>query len=92
MATKPEDGDRALSSMDSQVTAIGSLSDASSSRSVIENPERSLCEIEITAFEEVKDPWYLRRIEKIRDNPIKYKSWRQWVDPLVGPITGEEDT
>ena len=62
--------------------------------------EEEPSETEVAAFEEVKDPWYLRRIEESRDNPVKYKSWRvsddfvykQRVDPLLGPITGEEDT
>ena len=57
-------------------------------------------EVEIAAFEEVRDPWYLKRIEEIQTNPIKYKSWRiddgliykQRHDPILGPVTGEEDT
>ena len=48
----------------------------------------------------MKDPWYLRCIEEIRDDPVNYKSWRvtdglvykQRVDPLLGPMTREEDT
>ena len=62
--------------------------------------EEKPSEIEIGAFEEVKDPWYLKRIKEIRDKPTKYKSWRtadglvykQPVDALLGPITGETDT
>ena len=37
-----------------------------------EDPE----EVEIAAFEEVKYPWYLKRIEEIQISPVKYKSWR----------------
>ena len=62
--------------------------------------EEESSEIEIAAFEEVAEPWYLRRVEEVRDNPVKYKSWRveddliykQRHDPMLGPVTGEEDT
>ena len=57
-------------------------------------------ETEIAAFEEVVDPWYLWRREEIRDNPVKYQSWRvedemiykQRRDPILGPVTREENT
>ena len=57
-------------------------------------------EVEIAAFEEVKEHWYLKRVEEIQANPVKYKSWRiddgliyrQRHDPILGPVTGEEDT
>ena len=57
-------------------------------------------EVEIAAFEEVKDHWYLKRVEEIQTNPVKYKSWRiddgliyrQTHDPILGPVAGEEDT
>ena len=57
-------------------------------------------EVEIAAFEEVKDPWYLKRIEEIQISPVKYKSWRiddgliyrQRHDSILEPVTGEEDT
>ena len=62
--------------------------------------EEDLEEVEIATFEEVKDPWYLKRIEEIQMSPVKYKSWRvddgfiyrQRHDPILGPVTGEEDT
>ena len=61
-----------------------------------EDPE----EVEIAAFEEVKDPWYLKRIEEIQMSPAKYHSWRidngliyrQRNYSILGPVTGEEDT
>ena len=42
----------------------------------------------------------IRRRDEIRDNPVKYRSWRvedemiykQRRDPILGPVTGEEDT
>ena len=57
-------------------------------------------EVEIAALEEVRDPWYLKRIEEIQTNPVKYKLWRiddgliykQRHDPILGPLTGEDDT
>ena len=62
--------------------------------------EQETEEVEIAAFEEVKDHWYLKRVEEIHVNPVKYKSWRiddgliyrQRHDPILGPVTGEEDT
>ena len=51
-------------------------------------------------MDEVRDPWYIKRIEEIQTNPVKYKSWRiddgliykQRHDPILGPVTGEDDT
>ena len=61
--------------------------------------EKEMEEVEIAAFEEVKDPWYLKRIEEIQTNPVKYKSWRiddgliyrQTRDRILGPVTGREE-
>ena len=62
--------------------------------------EEEIPEEEVAAFEEVQDPWYLKKMEDIRESPRKYQSWKvengriykQRVDHLLGPITGEEDT
>ena len=62
--------------------------------------EEGTPEEEVAAFEEVQDPWYIKRVEEIRENPRKCQSWKiadeiiykQRIDPLLGPITGVEDT
>ena len=32
-------------------------------------------ELETFAFEEVRDPWYLRMLKEMQDTPLKYKDW-----------------
>ena len=32
-------------------------------------------ELEAAAFEEVRDPWYLRMLKEVQDTPLKYKDW-----------------
>ena len=57
-------------------------------------------EDEVASFEEIIDPWYIKRIEEIQERPLKYRSWKveggmickQRLDPILGPITGEEDS
>ena len=61
--------------------------------------EEKVREEEIAAFDGVEDPWYVRRMQEILENPSKYHSWKiadgmiykQRIDPLLRPITGEED-
>ena len=62
--------------------------------------ETDLEEDEVASFEEIADPWYIKRIEEIQERPLKYRSWKiedgmiykQRLDPMLGPITGEEDS
>ena len=62
--------------------------------------EKETSEEEVAAFEEVQDSWYLKKLEDIQESPKKYQSWKiadgmiykQRIDPLLGPITGIEDT
>ena len=55
-------------------------------------------ELEAAAFEEVRDPWYLRMLKEVQDTPLKYKDWivdegklyRYREDPLLDPIVSHE--
>ena len=56
-------------------------------------------ELEAAAFEEFRDPWYLRMLREVQDTPLKYKDWilddeklyRYREDPLLDPIVSHEE-
>ena len=51
------------------------------------------------AFEEIKDPWYLKMLEEVPKYPKKYQQWRveegklyrYRADPLLDPIENKEE-
>ena len=56
-------------------------------------------EIEKAAFEEDRDPWYLRMLNEVQASPLKYKDWiveegklyNYREDPLLGEIIDGEE-